>query len=95
MVTLNGVVFGRDQVGGLAVLPINFTSNFSIHRQGAPALNVTAYLDTTVAYAWAKNVNWFGKKDELSVGFTTKFIHRVFFFRHIKCFEFKSRWGCF
>ncbi|MCB0414710.1 MAG: hypothetical protein KDD50_10280 [Bdellovibrionales bacterium] len=64
---------------GMAFLPINLTSSFTPHYQGAPSLNVTAYIDTTAAYSWADNFNWMGKKDKFSFGFTTKMVHRIFF----------------
>lgn len=65
---------------GIAVLPADLTTDLSIHRQGAPAINLNAYLDTTFAYGYGRDVNWFGvnKIGQLSAGITVKGIHRIF-----------------
>ena len=61
---------------GIAILPADLTIDLGIHQQIGPAISVNAYLDTTLAYSYARNVKW-GQKGELSVGATAKLINRV------------------
>lgn len=62
---------------GIAFIPADLSVDMSIHQQIGPMVNVNAYLDSTLAYGYAQNVNWFGKSNILSVGATVKAIHRV------------------
>lgn len=61
---------------GIAILPADLTLDLGLHQQVGPAISLNAYLDTTFAYGYARNVKW-GQKGELSVGATAKMIHRV------------------
>jgi hypothetical protein len=62
---------------GIAFVPADFTLDMAVHNQGAPALDVRAYADTTFAYGYGKNI-----KNEtlglLSWGITTKAIMREY-----------------
>ena len=62
---------------GIALIPADLSIDMGVHQQVGPALNVNAYLDTTLAYGYGRNVNWFGEGHTLSLGFTAKAIHRV------------------
>lgn len=61
---------------GVAIIPADLTLNLGMHQQIGPAISVNAYLDTTLAYSYARNVKW-GQAGELSVGATAKLINRV------------------
>ncbi len=61
---------------GIAIIPADLTIDLGMHQQIGPAVSVNAYLDTTLAYSYARNVKW-GQKGELSVGATAKLINRV------------------
>lgn len=39
---------------GIAFIPFDLKTDLSIHKQGLEALNVNAYLDTTIAYSYAQ-----------------------------------------
>jgi hypothetical protein len=62
---------------GVAILPADLSTDIGIHQQIGPMLNVNAYLDTTVAYAYARDTRWLPKSHRLSMGATIKAIHRV------------------
>lgn len=64
---------------GVAFIPADLSVDVGIHRQVGPSLNVNAYLDSTLAYAYARNFDWFGKDHLFSMGATVKALHRVFF----------------
>lgn len=61
----------------LAFIPADLTTDVGIHQQLGPMLNVNAYLDSTLAYGYGKDVNWLGEGHDLSVGATVKGIHRI------------------
>lgn len=61
---------------GIAIIPADLTVDLALHQQIGPSIAVNAYLDTTLAYGYARNVKW-GQKGKLSVGATLKVINRV------------------
>ncbi len=71
-----GAVWARPG-WGIALLPADLSLDASVHRQVGPMLNLNAYLDTTLAIAYAHKLGWFGKRHQLSWGTTVKSIHRV------------------
>ena len=62
---------------GIAFTPADLSIDVAIHQQIGPMLNVNGYLDSTLAYGYARNVKWFGKSNLVSIGATVKAIHRV------------------
>lgn len=73
-----GLVWVRPN-WGLAIIPVDLSIDMTVHRQITPALNVSAYGDTTIAYGRAKKVHWFGEGHELSIGANLKAIHRIYY----------------
>lgn len=63
---------------GIAFLPADFSVDVSLHRQVGPALNVSAYFDTSFAYGYGKELKW-GKWAKWYGGVTVKGIHRLYF----------------
>lgn len=61
---------------GLAVIPVDMTTEMVPHQQVGPSINTTFYLDSTIAYAYAKDVYWF-PHSRTSVGVTAKFVNRA------------------
>ena len=62
---------------GIALIPADLSLDASVHRQVGPMLNVNLYLDSTLAFAYAKKLNWINKHHQLSWGTTLKAVHRV------------------
>ncbi|MCB0412490.1 MAG: hypothetical protein KDD22_08190 [Bdellovibrionales bacterium] len=62
---------------GIAFVPADLEVDLSIHQQIGPMINVNAYLDTTLAYSYARHPKWFGNKKQFALGGTLKAIHRV------------------
>lgn len=62
---------------GIAFIPADLSVDIAIHQQLGPTLNVNGYLDSTLAYGYAKDYKWFGKSNRFSLGATVKAIHRV------------------
>lgn len=62
---------------GIAFIPADLSIDVGIHQQIGPMLNVNGYLDSTLAYGYAKDIKWFGKSNQVSVGATVKAIHRI------------------
>jgi hypothetical protein len=62
---------------GIAIIPADFSTDIGINQNVGPRLNVNAYLDTTLAYSYARDTAWLPKSHRLSVGATAKLIHRV------------------
>jgi len=62
---------------GIAFIPADLTVDMAVHNLGAPGLDVRAYVDSTLAYGFGKNI-----KNEslglLSWGITTKAIMREY-----------------
>lgn len=61
---------------GIALLPADFTLDMKIHNQATPAINVRAYLDTTLAYAYGQAFRDENIPGKFSWGVTTKFVNR-------------------
>lgn len=62
---------------GFAFIPADLSVDIAIHQQIGPTLNVNGYLDSTLAYGYAKDYSWFGKSNRFSLGATVKAIHRA------------------
>lgn len=62
---------------GIAFIPADLSMDIGIHQQIGPMLNVNAYLDTTLAYSYARHPKWFGNKNQFALGGTLKAIHRI------------------
>ncbi|OFZ11060.1 MAG: hypothetical protein A2Z20_02125 [Bdellovibrionales bacterium RBG_16_40_8] len=73
--TLGGVLVRPKW--GLAIIPVDFSLDLTLHRSVGPSVFVNAYLDTTVAYGHASlwRVSWL--KNKLAFGWTAKVIHRL------------------
>lgn len=61
----------------VAFIPADLSIDMSILRAGVAALNMNVYLDTTMAYAYARDVDGLGDGHRLSLGVTGKLIHRA------------------
>ena len=65
---------------GIALLPADLSTDIAINRLIGPALGVTAYLDTTLAFSYADDTKWVKKKyGKLAWGATVKAIHRAYY----------------
>lgn len=71
-----GLVWVRPN-WGLAILPVDLSIDIVASRGIGPNLNVSGYLDSTVAYGYARDFKWFGK-NRFSVGVTGKAVHRIY-----------------
>lgn len=60
---------------GIAFIPADLSTDVGIHQQIGPMLNVNAYLDSTLAFGYARKYKLAG---EFGVGMTIKAIHRVY-----------------
>jgi hypothetical protein len=65
---------------GLAFIPADLSTDIVLNNSIGPALGVTAYLDSTLAYSYARETNWIPKKrGSLAMGATLKAIHRAYY----------------
>lgn len=80
--TLSALYAGKGI--GWAFIPVDLTLNMDVHQQIGPTLNVVAYLDSTVAFAYARKI---GAIEGLSVGGTAKVVHRGYFGKSIPAVE--------
>ncbi|MGZ3743155.1 MAG: hypothetical protein ACXWRA_04770 [Pseudobdellovibrionaceae bacterium] len=71
---------------GIAVIPADVTVQMDIHNQVGPAINTTVYADTTLAYAYAKDFDWFSNS-RFSMGFTGKFVNRGYVSKPVTAME--------
>jgi hypothetical protein len=62
---------------GIAFIPADLSLDVDVHRQIGPMLNVNLYLDSTIAFAYARKTKWF-KGHETAWGATIKGVHRVY-----------------
>lgn len=71
---------------GVAFIPLDATLEYKIHNQVAPALNVRAYLDTTLAYGYGTDIkgSMFGR---WSMGTTVKFVNRGYANKIVSAFD--------
>lgn len=60
----------------LAIIPAELTLDLRVHNQGTPAINVRAFLDTTIAYGYAKAFAVEALPGRWSWGVTSKFVNR-------------------
>ncbi len=63
---------------GIAFIPADLSLDIGVHRQIGPMLNINLYLDSTIAFGYAKKLNWLSKRHELSWGTTIKAVHRIY-----------------
>lgn len=63
---------------GIAFIPADLSLDVGVHRQIGPMLNVNMYLDSTLAFGYARKLKWLGKRHDLSWGATVKAVHRVY-----------------
>lgn len=63
----------------MAIIPADVTVDLKVVENATPAVQVNAYADTTLAYAYAKNFKFpiAGNEQTLSLGATGKLIHRI------------------
>jgi hypothetical protein len=66
----------------LGVVPMDFTFDAQVHNQGAPALDVRAYADTTIAYGYGDDLRGV-VPGRLSWGTTVKLINRGYINREV------------
>ncbi|RME14719.1 MAG: hypothetical protein D6797_08160 [Bdellovibrio sp.] len=64
---------------GIAVIPVDFSSDIGMHQFVGPQVNVNVRQDTTISYSYARDVKWLGEGHHLSVGITGKVINRIHF----------------
>ena len=62
---------------GIAFIPADLSLDMDVHRGMGPMLNVNLYIDSTLAFSYARKVKWFSGHDT-SWGATLKGIHRVY-----------------
>lgn len=58
------------------VLPVDFTMDVKVHNQAAPAINLRAFADSTIAFGFGDHIKTEALFGRLSWGVTTKFINR-------------------
>lgn len=63
---------------GIGIIPIDLTTNLSLHQSLGPSVNATVISDTIVAYGWAKDYYWLDQ-GRTSAGITVKGINRGYF----------------
>ena len=71
---------------GFGILPMDLTLDYQIHNQAAPAMDLRAYLDTTIAYGYAKDIKGV-VPGELSLGSTFKFVNRGYANREVSALD--------
>jgi hypothetical protein len=66
---------------GIAFIPADVSIDAAINRQLGPALGVNAYLDSTLAYGYARQLKekWIPKRHKVALGATVKAIHRLYY----------------
>lgn len=62
---------------GIALIPADLSLDAAFHRQVGPTLNVNLYVDTTLAFSYARKLKWLPKTHDLSWGATIKSLHRI------------------
>lgn len=72
---------------GIGLIPVDLTVEYQIHNQAAPALNVRAYADTTLAYGYANDIHGL-LPGRLSWGATAKFINRGYANKQVNALDF-------
>ncbi|HND85572.1 MAG TPA: hypothetical protein PLU50_07170 [Pseudobdellovibrionaceae bacterium] len=69
-----------------AVIPADLNVELTMNRLTGPSINTTLYADTTLAYAYAKDVLWI-EHARTSAGLTGKFTSRGYFSKAINFLE--------
>lgn len=69
------------------ILPLDFTMDVKVHQQGAPALNLRAFADTTLAFGYGSHFKTEALFGKLSWGFTGKFINRGYANKQANAFD--------
>jgi len=62
---------------GIAFIPADLSIDVGIHQQVGPMVNVNAYMDSTLAFSYARDIKKIGKDQRWSVGGTLKVVNRV------------------
>lgn len=67
---------------GIVFIPFDATNDMVINSNGGPSINMNLTQDSTFAFGYGTDVDWFkkwmGLDGQLSVGVTGKLIHRIF-----------------
>lgn len=82
--TLGGI-YARPR-WALAIIPVDIQVTTGIHQLGGASLDLIAYQDTTIAYGYGWDVNWF-KQDRMSLGVTAKAIYRGYYNKELNAFD--------
>lgn len=73
-----GALYARPN-WGIAFIPADFSLDVAINQSIGPALGVVGYLDSTLAYSYAKETKWVRSPHKIAVGGTVKAIHRAYY----------------
>lgn len=71
---------------GIGVIPMDLTTEMTVHKAVGPSVNTTVYADTTVAYGYGNDIKSVDS-GRLSWGITGKFINRGYFSKSISFIE--------
>ncbi len=80
-----GAIWARPR-WAVAIIPLDFELNMSIHQGVGPTVNVEGNQTTTIAYAYGRHVKWH-EKHEWSWGATVKGMYRGFVAKNISATE--------
>ncbi len=72
---------------GFGIVPADVTLDMQIHNQAAPSVDIRTYVDTTIAYAYAKDLKGL-VPGRLSVGSNFKLINRGYANRQFNALDF-------
>lgn len=75
-----GFLWGRKN-WGMAFIPADASVDLGLNQQTGPSVNARAYIDSTLAFGYGKDVKW--SRDRISWGATVKGIYRGFFDRSL------------
>lgn len=64
---------------GIAFIPADLSVDVAINRQLGPSLGVNAYLDSTLAYSYAREVKMQNSQNKVAIGVTVKALHRAYY----------------
>lgn len=74
---------------GVALIPMDLSVEFAMHKQVGPVLNTTIYADTTLGLSYADDLKSFSH-GRFSWGVTGKFVNRGFFSKSIGAIDLAS-----
>ncbi len=80
-----GAIWARPR-WAIAILPLDFELNMSIHQGVGPQINVEGNQTTTIAYAYGRKVKWH-EKHEWSWGTTVKAMYRGYVAKNMSATE--------